>query len=213
MTDTAVATTPRREATRERLLDAAAQVFAEVGLDAASVEAVCERAGFTRGAFYSNFDSKDEMFLQLAGRVGTERIAAVQRRVTELEAEGSLRITPADASSLIQRILDVSSADRMSVLLLSEIRLHSMRDPKLGAAYLELDATMHASVAQIIADLARSGALRLRVPADEAARLMLTVWEGESVRSAIMGLDDDTMCRRTGEELARVAEQLIEPPA
>ena len=42
--------TRSRENTRARLLDAAAQVFAEVGLDGASVEAVCDRAGFTRGA-------------------------------------------------------------------------------------------------------------------------------------------------------------------
>jgi len=47
--------TRSRENTRARLLEAAAQVFAEAGLDGASVEAVCERAGFTRGAFYSNF--------------------------------------------------------------------------------------------------------------------------------------------------------------
>jgi len=50
-------TSRRREATRQKLLDAAGLVFAEEGLDAASVEAICERAGFTRGAFYSNFDS------------------------------------------------------------------------------------------------------------------------------------------------------------
>ena len=42
-------TSRRREATRQKLLDAAALVFAEEGLDAASVEAICERAGFTRG--------------------------------------------------------------------------------------------------------------------------------------------------------------------
>ncbi len=66
---TAPATSRRREATRQKLLDAAAQVFAEEGLDAASVEAICERAGFTRGAFYSNFETKDELFLELAGRV------------------------------------------------------------------------------------------------------------------------------------------------
>ena len=53
--------TRSRENTRARLLEAAAQVFAEAGLDGASVEAVCERAGFTRGAFYSNFESKDEL--------------------------------------------------------------------------------------------------------------------------------------------------------
>ena len=97
MTDTVAATTRRREATRQKLLDAAAQVFAEVGLDAASVEAICERAGFTRGAFYSNFETKDELFLELAGNVARERVQAVRARVLELEAAGRARAaSPAD---------------------------------------------------------------------------------------------------------------------
>ncbi len=96
MTDV-VTTTRRREATRQKLLDAAAQVFAEVGLDAASVEAICERAGFTRGAFYSNFETKDELFLELAGNVARERVEAVRSRVLELERAGALDQVPEDA--------------------------------------------------------------------------------------------------------------------
>src|SRR3954469_20501848 len=100
MTDT-VATTRRREATRQRLLDAAAEVFAEVGLDAASVEAVCERAGFTRGAFYSNFESKDELFLELSARVARERVDAVKARVAELESGGGFTRNATDAFQIV----------------------------------------------------------------------------------------------------------------
>ena len=46
-----------------RVQRAAPEVFAEVGMDAASVEMICERAGFTRGAFYSNFASMDELLV------------------------------------------------------------------------------------------------------------------------------------------------------
>src|SRR6478609_1371282 len=94
----AATATRSRERTRRKLLDAAAQVFAEVGLDAASVEAVCDRAGFTRGAFYSNFDSKDELFLELAGTVARERVQAVRDRVRELEHQGALEGMPAMAT-------------------------------------------------------------------------------------------------------------------
>src|SRR4029078_9388082 len=100
MTDVVAATTRRREATRQKLLDAAAQVFAEVGLDAASVEAICDRAGFTRGAFYSNFDRKDELFLELAGTVARERVQAVRDRVRELERQGALEGMPAMATDI-----------------------------------------------------------------------------------------------------------------
>src|SRR6266536_3622906 len=73
MTDVTVASEPprrltRREKqaeTRERLLDAAERVFLRRGLQGSSVEEISAEAGFTRGAFYSNFKSKDELFVEL----------------------------------------------------------------------------------------------------------------------------------------------------
>jgi AcrR family transcriptional regulator len=52
-----------QEATRRRLIEAAAQAFIRHGFDAASVETIVAEAGFSRGAFYSNFSSKDELLL------------------------------------------------------------------------------------------------------------------------------------------------------
>ena len=205
-------TSRRREATRQKLLDAAALVFAEEGLDAASVEAICERAGFTRGAFYSNFDSKDELFLELAGRVARERVDAVRGRVATLEREGGLHDVANDALAIVQQVLDVSGDDRLAVLLMSEIRIHALRDPKLGAAYLAQDAEMRASVAQIVTEIGVAKSLRFRLPADEVSLLILTVWESESVRATMAGLDSEAMCRRTSEEIALVAQLLIEQP-
>lgn len=205
-------TSRRREATRQKLLDAAAQVFAEEGLDAASVEAICERAGFTRGAFYSNFETKDELFLELAGRVARERVDSVRERVAILEREGGLHDVATDALAIVEQVLDVSGDDRLAILLMSEIRIHALRDPRLGAAYLAQDAEMRASVAQIITDIGQAKTLRFRMPADDVARLMLTVWESESVRATMAGLDYEAVCRRTSEELARVAQLVIEQP-
>jgi len=206
-------TSRRREATRQKLLDAAAQVFAEEGLDAASVEAICERAGFTRGAFYSNFETKDELFLELAGRVARARVDSVRQRVAQLEREGDLEDVATDALAVVQEVLDVSGDDRLAILLMSEIRIHALRDPQLGAAYLAQDAEMRASVAQIITDIGTAKHIVFRLPADEVARLMLTVWETESVRATMAGLDYAAVCRRTSEQLARVAELVIVVPA
>jgi AcrR family transcriptional regulator len=55
----------KREETRRRLLDAAERVFLRRGLQGSSVEEIAAEAGFTRGAFYSNFNSKDELFVEL----------------------------------------------------------------------------------------------------------------------------------------------------
>ncbi|MBN9195289.1 MAG: helix-turn-helix transcriptional regulator [Microbacterium sp.] len=112
--------TRSRENTRARLLDAAFEVFAEVGLDAASVEAICERAGFTRGAFYSNFDSKDELFLELVTGVAEQKLAAVTARVREL---ASAQPRPTTPEEIVQRVVDISVDTRRGVLLMSEIRI------------------------------------------------------------------------------------------
>lgn len=57
-----------KEATRERLIEAAEKIFVRKGFDDASVEEISEAAGFSRGAFYSNFEDKDEIFLALMDR-------------------------------------------------------------------------------------------------------------------------------------------------
>src|SRR5215470_10565739 len=56
---------PTRDDTCEKLFEAAARVFEEEGIGGASIEAIAATAGFTRGAFYSNFESKDELIIAM----------------------------------------------------------------------------------------------------------------------------------------------------
>jgi AcrR family transcriptional regulator len=58
-------TRPTRDDTREKLFEAAARMFEEQGIGGASIEAIAAAAGFTRGAFYSNFKSKDELIIAM----------------------------------------------------------------------------------------------------------------------------------------------------
>jgi AcrR family transcriptional regulator len=60
-----VRTRPTRDDTCEKLFEAAAHVFEEQGIGGASIEAIAAAAGFTRGAFYSNFKSKDELIIAM----------------------------------------------------------------------------------------------------------------------------------------------------
>jgi AcrR family transcriptional regulator len=60
-----VRTRPTRDDTREKLFEASARVFEEQGIGGASIEAIAAAAGFTRGAFYSNFKSKDELIIAM----------------------------------------------------------------------------------------------------------------------------------------------------
>jgi AcrR family transcriptional regulator len=60
-----VRTRPTREETREKLFEAAARVFEEHGIGAASIEMIAAAGGLTRGAFYSNFEDKDELIIAM----------------------------------------------------------------------------------------------------------------------------------------------------
>ena len=84
----------RREQTRERLLDAASEVFARRGYGAASLDDVAEAAGYTKGAVYSNFASKADLFMALlerriethaGGTAGTLRGATFEQAIGALE--------------------------------------------------------------------------------------------------------------------------------
>src|ERR1700722_12611485 len=61
-------TRPTRGEVRDRILDAASKVFAAEGFAGATIDAIGQAAGFTKGAVYSNFESKDELFLALLDR-------------------------------------------------------------------------------------------------------------------------------------------------
>jgi AcrR family transcriptional regulator len=77
-----------QEQTRERLLDAAAEVFSQRGFQAASVEEVAETAGYSKGAVYSNFTSKEELFLALLDR-HLERVLQVVAGLAVSGPEGA----------------------------------------------------------------------------------------------------------------------------
>ncbi|WP_300265228.1 TetR/AcrR family transcriptional regulator [Microbacterium sp.] len=202
--------TRRRENTRARLLDAAAEIFAEIGLEGASVEAICERAGFTRGAFYSNFDSKDELFLQLSAAVAERRLATVGARIAEFVETGVLT-DAADPIDLVQRVMESGEDDRLSVLLMSEIRIRALRDVEFGVAYVAQEEALMASIEGIIQGIVDSGLFALRVDVAVAAQMLIMQWEGCMGRGVIAGLDGEELHRTGAEALAQIVELIIAP--
>lgn len=197
--------TRSREATRGRLLDAAAEVFAEVGLGAASVEAVCERAGFTRGAFYSNFATKDELFLELASRFARERTAAVHERIAAYDGD-------IESVDLLVQVLSAVGDDRFGALLMTEITAHALRDESFAAMLRDEQAHLVDEIADMIREVAARGELRLSrhlVPA-EAARILLAAWNDVTQRAAIERLDVEAMTELRVADMARIVRLIIE---
>src|SRR4051794_36901677 len=79
-----------RAETRTRLLDAAVTVFSERGIAAATVEEITEVAGFTRGAFYSNFADKSELVVALIDRHNSESIRDLEAMLADDPSGGAV---------------------------------------------------------------------------------------------------------------------------
>ena len=162
----------RRAVTVERLLDAALETFADVGFAAASVEDICSRGGFTRGAFYSSFRTKDELFAALFARETSRDLARAEQQLTGIEQEAD------PVTAAVERCLSTFRADRTWVLVLTEYRLHAARHPEAAAALQEHAAGLHTRLTRLIEDaVARSG-VRLALPVGELAGIIAALHDG-----------------------------------
>ncbi len=119
----------RKEMTRELLLDAAIEVFAEKGYHGASLDDVADAAGFTKGAVYSNFTRKSDLFRALLERESGRYDQALAETVSRVPLE----LLPDVAAEL----LAAPEADPETQKLLVEFWLAAARDPGLRGPLLE----------------------------------------------------------------------------
>ncbi|GAB4087160.1 TetR/AcrR family transcriptional regulator [Myceligenerans cantabricum] len=181
------ALTPRRERTQARLMDAAYSVFAREGIRGASIEAICETAGFTRGAFYSNFGSKEELFLALADRLKRQQLDALEAATRALDP-CAFRSGTIDHEA-IAHILDAVSTDpdhnRQWTLLSSELELLAMRDARVSALYAAHVATLRTELVEAITRILDTLGLRFVVETNMAVEMLLTAHETAARRHAV----------------------------
>ncbi len=192
----------RREATRERVLDAALAVFAERGVIGASVEDICERAGFTRGAFYSNFEGKADLVDALVAREHARVIAYLDANLAltmaDLSGQGAEGCDDlASMAPVVDRILGAIPVDRQVAMLQTELEINAIRQPEVAGSFRDADARFRARIAEFIV---RGTSLRNRellVASADVADAAVAIVE-RSVRRALLqggGADPDEMAR------------------
>ncbi|MGW7404707.1 TetR/AcrR family transcriptional regulator [Streptomyces sp. NPDC054833] len=137
---TAKRVTRRRVHTRARLLEAAFGVFAAKGFGRVSIEEVCEAAGFSRGAFYSNFATLDELFFALY----QERADLIAQQVTQaLAGDGPDLDVPAS----VDRVTEVLLLDVDWLLVKTDFLVHAARDPEVAQTLLDHRARLRSAIA------------------------------------------------------------------
>lgn len=172
--------TARRQATRDRVLEAASEVFAERGFHGASVEDICDRAGFTRGAFYSNFASKDDLVLELSSR---QARALVERIRAAAGREG------ASAEDVVTDVFanladDTARQDRWLVLT-TEFTLHAIRDAGARAAWADQQRDIRQALIDVVDEAVGKRGITLPMPTEIFVRAAMALANGSMTQRLV----------------------------
>jgi AcrR family transcriptional regulator len=203
----------RRDATRERVLDAAREVFAERGVIGGTVEDICERAGFTRGAFYSNFEDKDDLLRALIAREHARLIEHLDAGFAQLA--GFLARDGADGREVggvggadgpdddptmpqvVDRLLRAVPDDRHFLLIQTELEIHAIRVPDTSRAFMEADAAFRARIADFLERGLRLLGRELTVDVGDVTEAVIAIVDRGTRRALLSGrpTDPDALAR------------------
>lgn len=177
--------TKRRAETRARLLDAAFRVFAAKGFGQARIDDVCEAAGYTRGAFYSNFATLDELFFALYD----ERAAIIAEQVaTALTADDPGTPLAPSIQAVIARTAATLLLDRDWLLVKTDFLLHAARNPEVANRL----ATHRSQLRDAVEARLEAASARFPLPPaipdiPAAARAVVAAYDGVTVQLLLDG--------------------------
>ena len=179
--------TKRRAETRARLIEAAFKVFADKGFGQVRIEDVCTAAGYTRGAFYSQFESLDELFFTLYD----ERAHLIAAQVAEsLNTDGA--DTPIEV--LTERVSATLLLDRDWLLIKTEFLMRAARNPAVADRLAAHRAQLRTAVENRLAGARRQLAIPESIgDIPNAARAVVAAYDGVTIQ---LLLDNDLPAAR-----------------
>lgn len=186
--------TRRKENTRAKLVRASLDVFVEKGIDGATVDDLVKAAGFTRGAFYSSFSSKEEVFIALFDEVTAELMAiansSVESAVADVEADESCSILEADDAQVMLAVFEgIRPFGRQWYLLYSDAIARSLRDETLRTELAEQRERMRNQIGALLATRLEASGERALLPVEDLAQLLMGIFIDLLVREQLEGRD------------------------
>jgi AcrR family transcriptional regulator len=199
----------RREQTRQELVSAAEACFVSRGFHASSVDEVAERAGYTKGAVYSNFASKEDLFFAVYERRVEQVLTEV---VPGLRQAGAERAFDWFATGAIER----RDRDDGWLAVFFEFWAHTLRHPELRDRFAGIHARFLEPLAEGVRTLAVDRGLAL--PADLTADQVVLAWNAMEVGLGLERLTqpqavDGAVARRMGWLLLDAALGAARAPA
>jgi AcrR family transcriptional regulator len=162
----------RKERTRNALLDAAAEVFAQRGFNGASLEEIAETAGFTRGAIYKNFDNKEDLFFAVMDRLNEKALARFGERF-DIDASALL-----DVHAIVQMWREIFVLDSAFNALLLEVHLYALRNPEIRERSLVQRRHSVDMVTEFMEAQSAASGMSLALPARTLAEIFLMTSDG-----------------------------------
>lgn len=187
--------TGQRAVTTARLLASAAEVFAERGFNGASIGMICERGGFTRGAFYSNFASKDELFFAMFEKHADVMLTRLR---TALEHSSGASDPLQHFAGLVSR---QSDTDRQWFLISTEFTLYAIRNPEAAAALARRDEEVRQEIGRIFTELLALAGREFVIDPALVGRFAVALREGGNAQEFV----------EPGSLDARLMERLVLP--
>ncbi|HEY5053682.1 MAG TPA: TetR/AcrR family transcriptional regulator [Solirubrobacterales bacterium] len=172
----------RQARTRAELLATAATVFARRGYDGASVEEIAERAGYSHGAVYSNFDGKADLFLTVFEDYMAERARELAATQVALDEDAPLQ---ARARALADQWMERFASDRESFVLHMEFIAHAGRDPELAGRFGARSAALREAVSRYISTYQEEVGAEPALPADDLALVLRALGIGLAVEALV----------------------------
>ncbi|MFB9924106.1 TetR/AcrR family transcriptional regulator [Amycolatopsis halotolerans] len=171
--------TRRRAETRARLIAAATSAFADLGFGGATIEEICHRAGYTPGAYYSNFASKNELLHALFADHSARLLDRLRTQLAELDEAD---LTP---EQLAEFVVSADPDQRTWHLVSTEFTLYAIRNPEAAAVMAEHDARVRAEIVEVLGQAFDRMGRRPVVDLDEFTRLLIALREGGLMQSLI----------------------------
>ena len=174
-----VRTRPTREDTRQQLLAAAAIVFSDKGIGAATVSDICTEAGYTRGAFYSNFETLDELVVTLL----TEHIDANYVTMQKILDEAPDPYTFFRAMNPSAR--PETGPGLGSSILYMELMLHAYRSPDTRSRVVAHQAVIRHNIKKMLQQIADDVGREIPGGIDDAVELVTALDLGLALQAMI----------------------------
>jgi AcrR family transcriptional regulator len=158
--------------TRSRLMRAAAELFSRKGMQQASIEEVVREAGYTKGAFYANFASKEELFLAMLDERFADRLGEVERAFSSEESP------PEQARHAAADFAHASRADPHYKRLFIEFATYALQHPGFREELLTRFTTLRSRMADIYEGRMKAYDIESPVPIDRIVRMVIAMADG-----------------------------------